>query len=269
MKMKFLSKWALSAACLPLALFAQTTASSNTPAFNTSTTSVVPQLVDGGGITTLLIITNIDPNNSANYRVNFYGDNGQPAMFNFSGIGSVNRISGSAPAGASIFYITNGGSSSQTQGFAMKDSSGTDGTIGITQVLNIINPSTGAFNSQATYEAVPSSFSNPVGFPFDNTNGNVSSMAAANTNPGGTETVNVTVKDSSGNTLGSHAISLTTLTHTAFILSNSWPETANTRGTIIFQPVNSGNTVNMAFMALRFAPLTSGFTVTALPLLTR
>ena len=101
--------------------------------------------------------------------------------------------------------------------------------------------------------------------PFDNKNGNVSSMAISNTSSYSTETVNVKAVDQNGNTLKTDTVSLGANQHTSFIIAQRWPELTNTQGSLIFTP--SDIIADVSLMGLRFASLQNGFTVATLPVI--
>ena len=227
-------------------------------------TTVIPQMVDGGLVRSILIITNADATRNASYHINFYGDDGQPLAFPFQTIGRVDHLDGTLAPGASVFLGTPGTAATQQQGWAATDSS-TSMSVAISQILQVKDPGTGKFSAEALIQGTGSYLSGSTVIPFDNQNGNVSSMAMANTSPYSTEAVNVKAVDQNGNTLTSGTISLGANQHTSFIITQRWPELANTQGSLIFTATDS--IADISVMGLRFASLQNGFTVATLPVI--
>ncbi|HBY62092.1 MAG TPA: hypothetical protein DEH78_19910 [Solibacterales bacterium] len=74
--------------------------------------------------------------------------------------------------------------------------------------------------------------------PFDNTEGRVTSFAVVNTNRTQAAAVNIVMRDEEGNSIGSGAIALLPLGHTATETLNQVAASANRRGTIEFSTTN-------------------------------
>jgi len=227
-------------------------------------TTVIPQMVDGGLVRSILIITNADATRNASYHINFYGDDGQALAFPFQTIGRVDHLDGTLAPGASVFLGTPGTAATQQQGWAATDSS-TSMSVAISQILQVKDPSTGKFSAEALIQGTGGYLSGSTVIPFDNQNGNVSSMAMSNTSPYSTETVNVKAVDQNGNTLKTDTISIGANQHTSFIIAERWPELTNTQGSLIFTP--SDFIADISLMGLRFASLQNGFTVATLPVI--
>jgi hypothetical protein len=227
-------------------------------------TTVIPQMVDGVLVRSILIITNADATRNASYHINFYGDDGQPLAFPFQTIGRVDHLDGTLAPGASVFLGTPGTAATQQQGWAATDPS-TSMSVAISQILQVKDPGTGKFTAEALIQGTGGYLSGSTVIPFDNQNGNVSSMAMSNTSPYSTESVNVKAVDQNGNTLTSGTISLGANQHTSFIITQRWPELANTQGSLIFTPTDS--IADISVMGLRFASLQNGFTVATLPVI--
>jgi hypothetical protein len=227
-------------------------------------TTVIPQMVDGGLVRSILIITNADATRNASYHINFYGDDGQPLAFPIQTVGKVDHLDGTLPPGASIFLGTPGTAATQQQGWAATDAS-TSMSVAISQILQVKDPATGKFSAEALIQGTGGYLSGSTVIPFDNENGNVSSMAMSNTSPYSTEAVNVKAVDRNGNTLTSDTISIGANQHTSFIVAQRWPELANTQGSLIFTP--SDSIADISLMGLRFASLQNGFTVATLPVI--
>ena len=255
---------ALGLTSLALA-FAQSAPVQSPKLLSSVTMRVFPQLVDGGLTRSILIFTNSDTRNAAHFHINFYNDNGTPAQFFIKEAnGKVDHVDGTIAAGGAWFLTTGSTSSTNQQGWAAFDST-TASTVGGMEIIQVRSSTNGPFSAEATVEAIDRTITTPIGFPFDNTGGNVSSMAVASTDPGGSQTVNVLARDERGNTLVTGTLSLAALNHTAFGTAAKWPALANTRGMLFFSPASGQPLAQVAFMALRFASVSNGFTVTALP----
>jgi hypothetical protein len=245
--------------------FAQPAAVQSPKLLSSINMRVFPHVVDGGLTRSVLIITNSDTKNSAHFHLNFYNDNGGNTQFVIKELGgAVDHVDGTVAAGGAWFLTTSSTSSTNQQGFAIFDST-TASTVGGIQIIQVRSSTNGPFSAEATVEAVDRAFTTPIGVPFDNTGGNVSSMAVASTDPNGPQTVNVSAKDDQGNTLFTGTLSLVALHHTAFGTAAQWPALANKRGMLFFSPGAGQAVAQVAIMALRFASVSNGFTVTALP----
>jgi hypothetical protein len=252
----------LLCACLPAITLAAT--NQKTPKALALETTVIPQMVDGGLVRSILIITNADAARNAAYHIDFYGNDGLPLTFPFQTFGNVNHLDGTLAPGASVFLSTNGTASTQQQGWAKTDWT-TSTSVAISQILQVKDPSSGKFSAEALIQGTESFIGGTTLIPYDNKNGNVSSMAMCNTSAYSAETVNVKVVDQSGNTLKADTVSLGANQHTSFIIAQRWPELANTQGSLIFTP--SDTIADISLMGLRFASLQNGFTVATLPIL--
>ena len=252
----------LLCACLPAITLAAT--NQKTPKALAIETTVIPQMVDGGLVRSILVITNADPARNAAYHIDFYGNDGLPLAFPFQTVGKVDHLDGTLAPGASVFLSTAGTASAQQQGWAKTDWT-TSSSVAISQILQVKDPSTGKFSAEALIQGTESFIDGATVIPFDNKNGNVSSIAMSNTSPYSVETVNVKVVDQSGNTLKADTLSLGANQHTSFILAQRWPELANTQGSLIFTPTDI--IADISVMGLRFASLQNGFTVATLPVI--
>ena len=252
----------LLCACLPAITPAAT--NQKTPKALAIETTVIPQMVDGGLVRSILVITNADAARNAAYHIDFYGNDGLPLAFPFQTIGKMDHLDGTLAPGASVFLSTSGTASAQQQGWATTDSS-TSTSVAISQILQVKDPATGKFSAEALIQGTQSYMAGTTVIPFDNKNGNVSSMAISNTSSYSTETVNVKGVDQNGNTLKTDTVSLGANQHTSFIIAQRWPELTNTQGSLIFTP--SDIIADVSLMGLRFASLQNGFTVATLPVI--
>ena len=182
-------------------------------------TLFIPQFVDGGDWQTTLVLANTTAS-AATASVTFYQETGAgggatepwtPTFLEGSSTQNLNLA-----AGATLFLHTAGTSPTLTQGWG--EAIASDGV----QVYAVFRTTPGG---QGTAPAV--AIGNHVLVPYDNTSGNVTSMAVANpTNA--SETVSVSFQSAGG------AISRASLTfpangHQAFTFPTQFPGTANGR----------------------------------------
>ena len=229
-----------------------------------SETRVIPQLVDGGLTRSLIVVTNTSDTLSAAYQVNFYGDDGMALSFPIIGLGSTDHLAGNLAPGASVFVATPGTASVQQQGWAALESSTSD-SVALSQILQIKDLFSGRFSSETLVQGTEEFFGGSLVMPFDNTGGNVSSMALASTYYLSDEAIDVTAIDQDGNILKRDTVAIQALHHLSFILAKKWPELNNVQGTLIFKPLDV--VANVSIMGLRFASIEAGFTVATLPLM--
>jgi|GEM_PF-2656953 len=95
---------------------------------------------------------------------------------------------------------------------------------------------------------------------YDNTLGYVTGMAIAALEDA-SSTVTATIRGENGTTLGTRTFNLADFGHTSFVLVDRFPETANRRGSILFQSSRDG----LSGMGLRFTPAGA---FTSFPILT-
>ena len=97
---------------------------------------------------------------------------------------------------------------------------------------------------------------------FDNTAGAATGIAISNASPQAVN-VGVTLRDGSGNTLGTGSLALAANAHQSFVLATQFPQTAGTLGTAEFS-APSGTSISV--LGIRSPP---ALTFTTLPALAR
>lgn len=198
----------------------------------------VPQIVDGAGWTTRLSIINTDQV-PVTYTFRFWGDNGAampfPILNQAPGV-----LSGTLAPGASFFAQSPGTSSTLLQGWAEV---ATSGQLGVTSIFQ--------FSIGSPRDSLGSSIASLSGnsflMPFDNTQGNVTAVAIANTNP--TQPLMVSMNFlTDGGAQSTSSIILPPHTHQAFVVPSNNPLVAGFRGAIHF----SAPSADIAVMGLEF-----------------
>ena len=95
---------------------------------------------------------------------------------------------------------------------------------------------------------------------FDNSRGYYTGIALANASSSRTETVSVTFRDETGMAFLVDSLVMRPLTHTAFLVDDSYPATAGVRGVVEFSTNDSSS--QLTGLGLRFNP-TGSFTSTS------
>lgn len=218
-----------------------------TPAPDFTNALRIAQIAEGASWKTLFAIVNLNPSSSVNYAVNFWNDNGAPLQLPIVNGSAGATLFGTIPPNTTYFFETPGTSSTLLQGWGEVAS---DGRIG---VLSIFRQSvSGRPDSEGTVNGTVSN--NSIFLPFDNSNGYVTGVAVANTNP--TQTLNISLLfqlEGGGQATGN--LSLPAHAHTAFVLPTMFPAVSGARGTIHF----TAPTADLSVVGLRFSP-TNSFT---------
>ncbi|MEQ1886493.1 MAG: Ig domain-containing protein [Bryobacteraceae bacterium] len=206
---------------------------------NYGTALRVPHLVEGNGWRTMFAIVNIDAQ-PVEYTFRFWGNDGSSLPLPL-----VNRqpgsLTGTLAAGATVFAETPGSSPQEIQGWAEVASTG---RIGVTTIFRYTG---GGLDMQGTANAIFSASS--VYMPFDNTQGNITGIALANTNAANNVSVTVTFKTDNG-AQSTATVVLPPHGHTTFVLPTSFPATANARGAMNV----SATSADLVLLGLRFTP---------------
>ena len=204
-------------------------------------TLVVPQFVDGGYWQTTLVLANTTAS-AATASVTFYketaagGGTTEPWTPTFLEGTSTQNLS--LAAGATLFLHTPGTSSTLTQGWG--EATASDGV----QIYAVFRATGGG---QGTAPAV--AIGNHILVPYDNTGGNVTSMAVANpTNS--SESVSVSFQ-SAGGAISQASLNIPANGHQAFTFPTQFPGTANGQGLAEFYAANGG----FSLIGLLFEPV--------------
>lgn len=200
----------------------------------------VAQVADGLNLKTLFIITNLDQA-PTDYVFRFWDDSGNPLRLPI-----VNRspgtLTGTLAAGGTTFAETPGNSPSLLQGWAEVASTGRIGVTAIFRTLTAGQPA-----SEAAVTGVSSG--NRIILPFDNTQGFVTGVAVANTNPSQPLTIPLVFQLDDGSEIGG-SLFLPARAHTAFNLATRFPVLAGARGSILF----AASSPDITVVGLSFNP---------------
>jgi hypothetical protein len=201
---------------------------------------VVPQIADGGGWQTTLVLTNTS-SSPASVSIAFFQDtvsgNTQSWDLPLLETGSTGNIS--LPAAGTVFLHSAASASSTTSGWAQIQ---TNSSVSAYAIFTL--RVSGRSDQDGTSPAGASS--NRVLIPYDNTGGHVTSVAVVN--PTSTaETVTVGIQPTSGTSLQPTSIMLPAQGHMAFTMPQQFSTTAGQSGLL---ELNSANG-SVAGVALR------------------
>jgi hypothetical protein len=219
---------------------------------NPPVTLVIPQVVDGGGWQTTLVLTNTTAS-AATASLIFYqetavGDGStQPWTPTFLEGNSTQNLS--LAAGGTIFLHTPGTSSTLAEGWGQ--ATVPDGV----QIYAVFQTAGGG---QGTAPATP--IGNNILVPYDNTNGNVTAIALANPTAA-SETVTVSFRKAGGVPSPS-SITLPANGHMAFLLGTQFAGTAGGDGLAEFYVANGA----VSLIGLQSNPANFFTTAQAYPL---
>ena len=184
----------------------------------------VSQIVDGGGWNTRFAIINTDQV-PVTFTFKFWDVFGNALQFPIIN-GTPGVLSGTLAPGASYFAQSPGTATTLQEGSADVVSSG---KIGVTAIYQF---SVGSPRDSLASAIATQSGSNIL-MPFDNTQGNVTAIAVANTNPTQPLTVSMLFETVDGMSSTS-SIQLWPHTHTTFVVPVINPEVAGFRGSVRF-----------------------------------
>jgi len=241
---------------------------------------VVPQVADGlqagqGVWTTIFHVVNLDWENSADFELDFYNQNGSaanigivcPASGTINGsacttgtVTSMPMITGTLDKGQVLSYST-GGLGVVTSYWATLNINTSGPFTSVYETINL-------FNAAANYlasESGPSDYgvqntANVPGLylPFDNTNSNFTTAAFAN--PDFENSINVNSLEiyfvnSSGTLFDTESYTVPPGTQTAIVIANQWPKTADIAGTMYIVPYTPASGATAASFPT-FSPIT-------------
>lgn len=204
-------------------------------------TTIIPQIADGGGWQTTLVLTN-SGTSAASASLLFFQSTGNgstqgwtPAFLETSSPQGI-----ALPAASSTFLHTPGTSPTLSEGWAQLQASPAVVAYAIfTQVVP------GRQNQDGTAPAAPAA--SRILMPFDNTNGFVTTMAIANPNSS-SASVTVAMQPGAGQPAELTPISLPPNGYMAFTLPQQFPSTSGFNGLLEF----SSASASFSIIAIRF-----------------
>lgn len=179
---------------------------------------------DGGGLRTTFLILNQSTQDWANITLEFFSDDGQPWSLDVNGT-QASSYSDSVPAGGSVKLTTAGEAAVARGGWARLSATGEVGA----QVLFEIK-SGGKLVTQAAVESSgPLRYADLFVERDQDTN---TGIAVASLSRSGQTRVSLALKDDEGVQLGTAAISLGPLMHSAKFLTELFPGVTELQGTL-------------------------------------
>jgi hypothetical protein len=219
--------------------------------------AVVPQVADGGGWKTTIVLLNTSRTLVAPFEIQFYDQNGAELPIPVAGLGRITQLDRRIPPGATFTIETEAREASASSGWALVSSGGPAPELGSPATASTVTVFTSFRFRQANNSDVESTvFSIPAStreltFPHDNTGGFVSSYAVAN-NTGNPLHVKVQFADEAGNQYLEETISLPSWGQAAFESGNRFPYTRDRRGIVTFVPTTAQG--RLGVIGLRFNP---------------
>jgi len=200
--------------------------------------SVVPHVVDGDGWKTIFTVVNLD-GSAASFTLRFYADDGTPAVFPTTS-GTSSTITGTVAARGVTTIETSGTAVPLTQGWAYLD---TPSTVGGTAIFRRV------ISGQPNYEsseALDTGMGSHFEMPFDHLNGAATGFAIVNQTAATSGVISLIFRDETGAQLFTDSFPLVGLGHSAFTLTQKYPQLIGKRGT--FEVSTTGVYINLLAM---------------------
>jgi hypothetical protein len=200
--------------------------------------SVVPHVVDGDGWKTIFTVVNLD-SSAASFTLRFYADDGTPAVFPTTS-GTSSTITGTVAARGVTTIETSGTAVPLTQGWAYLD---TPSTVGGTAIFRRV------ISGQPNYEsseALDTGMGSHFEMPFDHLNGAATGFAIVNQTAATSGVISLIFRDETGAQLFTDSFPLVGLGHSAFTLTQKYPQLIGKRGT--FEVSTTGVYINLLAM---------------------
>lgn len=198
---------------------------------------ILPQVVSGGGWSTTFVLLNTG-GVTAKAHLDFYDDQGAPLPLTLNqshwfntGLATATSADATLAPGTMALLKASGDSITRS-GWARLMA---EGNVGMYALLEY----SGGSATREAAEPVSTPAANAYLVPFDNTDGYANGVALTN-NSAQAASVLATLRNSTGVTVNADVISLPAWGHISFGTSSRYPATANTKGTIEFSSVLSG-----------------------------
>ena len=211
-------------------------------------TSIIPQIADGGAWQTTLVVANTTTT-SATASFSFYQETsgGATEAWNLAFLETVSTQNFTLAPGATLFLHTLGTASSTAVGWAQLQA-----PAGVVCYAIFTERVPGRADQDGTAQAAAST--TRVLVPFDNSSELVTSIALANPS-NASESVLVSIQTQTGSITQQTPLTIPALGHMAFTFPQQFPATSGQRGLAEFYTANGA----LSAIALRFNP-TGAFT---------
>ena len=203
--------------------------------------------MDGGGTRTTITLINLD-NSAAPYTIYFYADNGNPLTLSTTAGTPSSILAGTLNPNSSAIIQTNGGGGTILQGWALLV---TNNTIAGSAVFGI--PLGPTFVEASC--PLDTGQDHQFGLPFNHTN-SVTGVAIANAWLATPLSIGVTIYDLNGNQILTDKMSIPGLGHTAFMLTDRYPQLAGVEGFVVFTGGYYMNVLGLRATATTFTSIT-------------
>jgi hypothetical protein len=196
----------------------------STSTFTSSIDGVIAQVADGASWKTIITLVNVDTGVGA-YVIDFYADDGSPLVLATTA-GNSSSIAGTLPVNGSVVIETAGTAANLSQGWARVTT-----TNKITGNAIFRQSVPGRPDFEASMPIIVYVENSDYLLPFDHI---TSSTGVAIANPLSFETISISVTfwDEQGIQLLTDTFTLGPLAHTAFSLSQRYPQSAGHRGVV-------------------------------------
>lgn len=230
--------------------FRGASADSRAVAFTSGRDIVIPQVADGGGWSTSIILMN--PGSvSTNVAVAFYGDDGTPLPLPFTGTNNERYpvLLGSIGPGETLMVDTSNVDSATKQGWAIVGQEDDTALVTGMAVFRLKVPGRPDFEAVVPFSPFDET---EFAMPYDNRNGFSTGIALVNPDEpdSPTSTVSFTFLDPDGAVFLQESVTLAGGVHTAFALPTRWSALANRQGMVIVRTTGR----QLSALGLRFNP---------------
>jgi hypothetical protein len=216
---------------------------------------VLAQVADGSGWQTLITIVNLrsTPNT---FTIDCYGDDGNPKVYSWAGIGAHTSLTGTLQGNGSIEVSTTGTAAATNQGWCYLDTNpSSSGDIAGFAIFKYgptgqeVSVPTGSELSRSLILA----FDNTAGYSYGVALVNADANLCGSLSDNGT----VSIKDANGVEFSTGTFSLAGCGHTSFILADRFPATRNRVGTVTFALTDGLTLTGLGLRASPAGALTS------------
>ncbi len=202
---------------------------------------MIPQIVDGAGWSTSILLVNTDAE-AAPFTLKFWQPDGTPLPVTLEGAGSVSEFSDTIPVGGIRVLKTAGPDWAVAQGWAEIIAARSIGGAEIFSQTSMNG------NSEASVPIAPT-LGRRFLLPFDDTIGFYTGLALVNPGPA-PSTVAVAIRDENGDSIVSGSVVLPAHGQKALMLREAFPDVHDHRGVAEFVSTDA----DLAAIGLRFNP---------------
>jgi len=212
----------------------------------------IGQIADGEGWRTVFTLINLT-NGPVSYTLYFIGDFGADLFLPIVGLGTVAAVQGTLALNGSTTIETAGTSPQVRQGWGFVLGANAQQVIGGMAVFRRSLPGIPDFEAVVPFGSIGALTTARQVMPFDHTSGFLTGVAIANGSPNAAIVVSATFREQNGAQFFVGTITLQPFAHTAFLLSDRFPQTANRKGVVEFTAPLSPP-FGIVLLGLRFNP---------------